>query len=99
MVGSDQEQVPPAQLLQQRSQQGIELFQRAGKAFEIFAMAIQHVKIHQVSEDQASHARGKGLLELRHAVCVALGSDIVLHAAAVVDVMNLSHSENGDATL
>src|SRR5579863_5131965 len=57
-------------------------------------MAVEHVEINEIAEDQAAAALTKRGGEFFHTVGVAFGGDVVFHAAGVVDVVNLSDAEN-----
>src|SRR6266404_7918548 len=59
-------------------------------------MAIKHVEIHQVAENQSALALTNGGRHFLHAVGVAFRCDVFFHPAAVVNVMNLAHSENAN---
>jgi hypothetical protein len=58
-------------------------------------VAVKHVEIDEIREDQASRPLLQSLLQFRHAVGVVFRRDIVVDATAVIDVVNLPHAENG----
>ncbi len=60
-------------------------------------MAVEHVEVDQIGEDEAGGAAGDGVENFGHAVGIIFGGDVVADAAAVVDVVNFADAENGDA--
>src|SRR5882757_10844627 len=59
-------------------------------------MAVKHIEIHQVAEDQAVGPLLKSCGQFFHAIGVGFGCGVVVYAAAVVDVVDFSDAEDGD---
>src|SRR5882762_6817720 len=94
MIRRNHQQIAARKLLQKIAQHLIKLFQRLCESLHILAMPIQHVEIHQVAEDQSVRPlvhRGRQFL---HSVGVRNSRDVALHASPVINVVDLSDSEN-----
>src|SRR5271169_4718511 len=83
VVRGDEQQVRRAQESEERAQHAVELFERFREALDIFAMAVQHVEIDQIAENQARFSFLQSCGHFCHAVRVAGRGDVFLHAAAV----------------
>src|SRR5580700_610739 len=57
-------------------------------------MTVEHVEIDEIREDQTFGALSYRFGELRHSIGVVLGSDVVVDATTVIDVVNLAHAED-----
>src|SRR5271156_3272561 len=57
-------------------------------------MSVEHVKIHEVREDKPARLPRKRLGELGHSVGIVFRGDVIFHAAAVVNVVNLADAED-----
>ena len=99
VVGGEEEEVVGGEGGEEGGEEGVELFERAGEAFDVFAMAVEHVEVDEVGEDEAGGAVGEGVEDFGHAVGIIFGGDVVADAAAVVDVVNFSDAEDGDAAV
>ena len=53
VVRGDDQQVVVGKQRQKIAQHRVELFQRFREAFDVFSMAVQHVEIDQIAEDQS----------------------------------------------
>src|SRR5690348_17929485 len=62
-------------------------------------MAIKHVEIHEIGEDEAFAALRKRLRKFGNAVGIVLSDDEIGNAAAVVDVVDFADTEDGHAAL
>src|SRR5579862_6861673 len=60
-------------------------------------MAVEHVEVDEIGEDETGGAGGHRVENFGHAVGIIFGSDVVADAAAVVDVVNFADAEDGDA--
>src|SRR5712664_1794863 len=94
VVGGEQQEIGCEELRKKRSEKRVEFFEGARKAFDVLAMAEEHVEIHEVGKDQTGGTVTKRGAELLHAVGVALCGDVLFDSAAVVDVVNLSNTEH-----
>src|SRR5713226_1945733 len=94
VVGGEQQEIGGAELGEKRSEKRVEFFERARKAFDVLAMAEEHVEIHEVGKDQTGGTVTKRGAEFLHAVGIALCGDVLFDSAAVVDVVNLSNAEH-----
>src|SRR2546426_3983104 len=94
VVGGEQQEIGGAELCEKRSEKRVEFFERVRKAFDILAMAEEHVEIHEVGKDQTGGTVTKRGAELVHAVGVAFCGDVLSDSAAVIDVVNLSNTEH-----
>ena len=90
---------PGAQRGLEFRQPGVELFERGAVAFDIVAMAVLLVEIHQVDENQTAFRRLHGLQGFRHAVGIVLGFGGVSDAAAQEDVEDLADAVHGHAAV
>ena len=99
MVRGDHQQVGKAEPRQKVCQQAIKLFQRFGEPFHVFPVAIQHVEIHEVAKNQPPFPLLRRRRQFLHAVGIALGGDVFLDAAPVINVMNLANSEDAHFAL
>ena len=57
MICGNHQQIVVAHRLLNLRQAGVEFFERAGIAGDIVAMAVEHIEINQVGEDQAAWRR------------------------------------------
>src|SRR2546429_9871231 len=57
-------------------------------------MAVQHIEIHQIAENQPALAFADGRRQFFHAVGVAFCRYVLADTAAIVNVMNLADSKN-----
>src|SRR5712692_5292000 len=94
VVGGEQQEIGGAELGEKRSEKRVEFFERAGKAFDVLAMAEEHVEIHEVGKDETGGAVTERGAEFLHAVGVAFCGDILCDSAAVIDVVNLPNAEH-----
>ena len=76
------------------AQQRVELFQRLRKPFDIFAMAIQHVEIHEVAKNQSISAFVNRSRQFLHSIGIRFCGDVLLHSAAIINVVNLADAED-----
>ena len=53
MIGGQNEEIARAEQRKITSERGIEFLERASEAFHVLAMAVEHVKIDEIAEDQA----------------------------------------------
>ena len=94
MVARDDQQVALPQHRQQLAQRFIKVFQRMTVAFHIPAMAVKHIKVDQIDEQQslkiALHQFQRALL----ALIVAMRKEAIRDAAAGKDVRNLAHCQH-----
>src|SRR5580704_2910876 len=51
VVGGDDEQVRGTKTFEKRAKKRVKFFERASEAFDVFAMAVEHVEINEVCED------------------------------------------------
>ena len=96
VVGGNHQQVGVVQRSQKLFQPGVEFFQGFCKTFHVFAVAIEHVEIDQIAEDEALRVGLEGFGKFGHAVGVAGGGNVIFYAAAVVDVVDFADAEDGD---
>ena len=96
VVRGDDQQIGRMQGGGERTEERIEFLERAREAFDVLAMAVEHVKIHEVGEDQTARLLREGLSQLGHSVGVVSRGDVIFHAAAVIDVVNLADAEHGN---
>ena len=93
MVGGDHHHVVLAKGGQERTQPAVELRQGGGVAVDVPAVAVEHVKVHQIHEAQAVKIPGGIVRRMRHAV----GVGFVEHALRVPpsgeNVVNLAHGQ------
>src|SRR6266849_2349746 len=94
VVGGEQQEIGGAELGEKRSEKRVEFFERARKAFDVLAMAEEHVEIHEVGKDQTGGAFTERGAKFVHAVGVAFRGDVLFDSAAVIDVVNLSNAEH-----
>src|SRR6266403_3162423 len=94
VVRGDYQHVGEAQQRQEVGQHEIELLQRFGKSLLVFSMAVQHIEIHQIAEDESTLPLTGCRCQFLHTVGVAFCSYVLADAAAIVNVMNLADSEN-----
>src|SRR5882762_7644911 len=94
VIGCYQQEIRGVELRQEGRQPAVKFFQGLGKAFDIFAVSVQHIEVDEVAEDQATFSLLKRGDQLIHAINVAAGGDVIAHAATVVDVVNLADAEN-----
>src|SRR5207245_1337472 len=62
VVCGDHQQIGKTEQRQKVAQHAVKLFERFGKSFHVFAVAVQHVEVHEVAENQSvfSFFRGCG---------------------------------------
>src|SRR2546427_7315128 len=89
VVGGEQQEIGGAELGKKRSEKRVEFFERMRKAFDVFAMAEEHVEIHEIGKDQTGGGGTKRGAEGLHAVGGALFGGVMFDFAAVVDVVDL----------
>src|SRR5713226_4330146 len=94
VVGGEQQEIGCEELRKKRSEKRVEFFERAGKPFDVLAMAEEHVEIHEVGKDETGGTVTKRGAEFLHAVGVAFCGDVLLDSAPVIDVVNLSNTEH-----
>ena len=99
VVGGHDQQVVGAELGQHLPDTRVGLLQRLRVALDVVAVAVEHVEIHQVDEQQPRAVRLQRRQRLGDAVGVALGLDVVRHALPAVDVVNLPDAEGEHARL
>jgi len=99
VVGGDEKKIGEAEGSEEGAEKGVEFFERAGEAFDVFAVAVEHVEIHEIGEDEAGGAVAESGVEFFHAVGVVFRGDVVRDAAAVVDVVDFADAEDGDAAV
>src|SRR5260370_28289936 len=66
------------------------------ESFDIFAVTIKQIEIHEIAKNQTLQLFAQRGAELFHSVGIIFCGDVMLDAAAVVDVMNLSDAEDQD---
>lgn len=59
-------------------------------------MAVEHVEINKIGEEETARLAPERLTEFGHAIGVVFCGDVVFDAAAVVDIVNLADAENAD---
>ncbi len=96
VVGSDEEQVRILERGKKRAEERVEFFERASEAFDVFAMAIQHVEIDEVGKDKTARLARERFCKLGHAVSIVFCGDVIGDATPVVDVVNFTDAENGN---
>ena len=99
VVGCDDQHVGETQQQQEFRQHTVKFLERLGKPFNVFPVAIQHVEIHQIAEDQPALALAHRCRQFLHSVGVVLGRDVLFDSATIVNVMNLANSENANFIL
>jgi len=97
VVGGENEEIAAGEKWKEIGEGGVEFFEGAGKAFNVFAMAVEHVEVDEIAEDEAVGTFVKRGDEFVDAVGVGSGCDVVADAAAVVDVVDFADAEDGDA--
>ena len=99
VVGSDEEKIAGAEGVEEGAEEGVEFFERAGETFDVFAMAVEHVEVNEVGEDEAGGAFAESGVEFVHAVGVVFRGDVVRDTAAVVDVVDFADAKDGGAAV
>ena len=94
MVGGDDQQIVLAHLRLNLRQLRVKRFQRGGVALHIAAMAVDHIKIHEINKQQAVEILVHRLKRRLHAGRVARRMVAPGDAAMVEDVLNLAHAVN-----
>ena len=54
VIGGDHQQVGRPQRIEKRAEQRVEFLERSRESFHVFAVAVEHVEIHEIREDQAA---------------------------------------------
>ena len=62
-------------------------------------MAVQHVEINEVAEDQPVFPLFCGGGQFFHAIGVAFSGEVFVHAASVVNVVNFSNAQHAHLAL
>ena len=57
-------------------------------------MPVQHVEIHQIHKNQAAGPRLQRLPQFRHAIRIIFRRYVIIHAARIVNIVNLSDAEH-----
>ena len=96
VIGGDQQQIARAHGVQKRAEQRVEFLERTREAFHVLAMAVEHVEIHEIREDQPLRPARERFGELGHAVGVVFRGDVIRDAAAIVDIVNFADAEDGN---
>lgn len=77
----------------------VELFESSAIALRIVTVAVAHIKVNEVDEDQSFSLvldEGQGLV---HPIFVALGVDGIAQALSAEDIFNFANTGNGDVCL
>src|SRR5207249_908476 len=62
-------------------------------------MAVQHIEIHKIAEDESALPLTDGHRQFVHAVGVTFRGHVLFHSPAIVNVMNFTDSENAHLSL
>ena len=93
VVGSDHHQILLPQGGKESAQPGVKFIQGLGVAHSIPAVAVEHVKVHQIHKAQAMEVPGGIILGVVQAVQIALIVDVLRVAPAGEDIMDLAHRQ------
>ena len=95
MVGRDHQNIIGTHFFHERRQPVVELGQRGGVARHIPAVAVQHVKIHQIHKGQSLEIPVGQFQRDLQSLGVAGGADGLANAAARENVINFAHTDGG----
>ena len=93
MVGGDHHHVVLPQSGQERAQPAVELRQGGGVAVDVPAVAVEHVKIHQIHEAQPVKIPCGIVHRVRHAVSVGLVEHVLRVPPSGENVVDLAHGQ------
>jgi len=96
VVGGDHQEVVASEGCEKLSELRVEFLERAGESFDVLAMAVEHVEVDEVAEDEAGWAFANRGSEFGHAIRVGTGGDVVGDAAAIVNIVNFADAKNGN---
>ncbi len=96
VVSGDDDQVGILKRSEKRAEERVEFLKRAGEAFHVFAMAVEHVEIDEIREDEPARLARERFGELGYAVGIIFCGDVIGDATPVVDVVNFADAENGN---
>src|SRR6266705_1201027 len=94
VVCRDDQHVGETQQRQKVRQHDVKFFQRLGESFDIFSVAIEHVEVRQICEDEPALPLADRGRQFFHPVGVVFRRDVFFDAAAIVYVMNLADSKH-----
>ena len=95
MVGGDDEHAVVAQQLENLRKAAVKRLERAGKAGHVVAMAIEHVRVHEVRKQQAAPVFLLHIFDDRVGTRLVAGGVIGLRQSAVVeDVLDLADPQH-----